>query len=502
MITKIKLVNPIVAMALFLSGCGGFAQSQTPLASISPTPSAPVTVTAVSPTKVSTPTPQAAPTSSIPTPIRSQYHIQAKINTALHTLEIQQTIIFANPAAEPLSDIRLLVEANRYPGVFALRSLSTQDGANLSEPVLDDNQLQITLPQPLPVGQAMELVLGYDLSLPSIPAPEQNPRPMMFGYSQHQTNLVDWFPQLPPYQAGKGWLIYPPGYFGEHQVYDVADYQIDLEILDPNPNLVIAASAPPRQEGSTYHFSLEQARNFVLSLSLEYKVYTQTVGNVTIYSYAFPFFVDAGKRALKDTADAVALYSRLFGPYPRSTLSVVQADFYDGMEYDGLYFLSTGFYDQYQGDPKGYLTMIAVHETAHQWWYSLVGDNQAEEPWLDEAFATYCERIFYAKTYPDLLDWWWSYRVNFYQPVGWINQPIYDYDGFISYRNAVYLRGAEFLENLRKELGDDEFYSFLHDYAQRYGHKLVTSQDFFDVLKEHTSTDLSGLISEYFKPAP
>ena len=28
-----------------------------------------------------------------------------------------------------------------------------------------------------------------------------------------------------------------------------------------------------------------------------------------------------------------------------------------------------------------------VHETAHQWFYSLVGDDQARDPWLDESLA-------------------------------------------------------------------------------------------------------------------
>jgi aminopeptidase N len=36
---------------------------------------------------------------------------------------------------------------------------------------------------------------------------------------------------------------------------------------------------------------------------------------------------------------------------------------------------------------------VAVHETAHQWFYAMVGDSQALHPWLDEAFATYSEQL-------------------------------------------------------------------------------------------------------------
>ena len=33
-----------------------------------------------------------------------------------------------------------------------------------------------------------------------------------------------------------------------------------------------------------------------------------------------------------------------------------------------------------------------THELAHEWWYALIGDDQARDPWLDEAFASYSER--------------------------------------------------------------------------------------------------------------
>ncbi len=37
--------------------------------------------------------------------------------------------------------------------------------------------------------------------------------------------------------------------------------------------------------------------------------------------------------------------------------------------------------------------LVAVHETAHQWFYAMVGDSQALHPWLDEAFAQYAEQL-------------------------------------------------------------------------------------------------------------
>jgi hypothetical protein len=337
-----------------------------------------------------------------------------------------------------------------------------------------------------------------DLYLPAIPEPSETVRPQPFGYTARQTNLVDWYPFFPPYKSGQGWVIHSPWVFGEHQVYGVGDYEISIQLLDPPPGLMLAASAPAVREGDAYRYSFQDARSFAWSASPEYTVYTDTVGSVTVYSYGFPYYEQPARAALRFTVGALSTYESLYGPYPHASLSVVVADFLDGMEYDGLYFLSRGFYNLYDGTPAGYLTAIAVHETAHQWWYALVGNDQALEPWLDEAFCTYSERLFYEKNYPELVDWWWAFRVNYYQPQGVIDKSIYDYNGFRPYRDAVYLQGALFFEALRLRVGDEAFFAFVKDYAAQETHSLATAQDFFDILREHSQAGLDGLFQEYF----
>jgi len=46
------------------------------------------------------------------------------------------------------------------------------------------------------------------------------------------------------------------------------------------------------------------------------------------------------------------------------------------MEYDGLFFLSRDYYTAENGTVLNNLIDIAVHETAHQWWFGLVGNDQ------------------------------------------------------------------------------------------------------------------------------
>lgn len=455
------------------------------------TPTA-TTVASLAPTQ---PTPPA-----LRVPIRTSYQLSAQLDYTQHSTLVQEQIIVSNSWDQPLPSLVLVVEANHYPGAFSLNSIGLHgaDALPATSYTLQDHRLELRLPAPLVPGDTLRLDLNFHLALPAIPAPTDDRRPVPFGYTPRQTNLVDWYPYLAAYQPGTGWLLHAAWAFGEHEVYDAADYKVDLELLNPPTGLVVAASAPASQDGNHYHYTLDAGRAFAVSTSVQYILASQTVGATTVYAYTFPWDKTAGEAALRDTSSALELYNQLFGAYPHATLSVVEADFLDGMEYDGLYFLSRGFYNLYDGTPKGYLTAIAVHETAHQWWYGVVGDDQALEPWLDEAMATYAERLYYERIHPELSDWWWAFRIGFYNPQGWINLPIYDYGGFTLYRNAVYLRGASFLEDLRIRVGDEVFFAFLKDYAIQYAHKRATAQDFFALLHQHSPADLTPLLTIYF----
>ena len=182
---------------------------------------------------------------------------------------------------------------------------------------------------------------------------------------------------------------------------------------------------------------------------------------------------------------------------------MVQADFNHGMEYEGLYFQSRGFFDTYNGSEQSYLVTIAAHETAHQWWYGQVANDQALEPWLDEALCTFSELIYYEKLYPDSVDWWWTTRVNYYEPSGVINRSIYDYseytDQYLAYRNATYLQGAKFLDDLRKVMGDETFFVFLREYAGQYKNQITTGEDFFSLLNSYLDLNSLVWLPSYFQ---
>jgi hypothetical protein len=427
-----------------------------------------------------------------PSPGRTQYVLSARLDYEQHHLAVTQTITYVNQTQTPLPDLLLVVEPNRGPGVFRLNHLSWADGQPIRDFTLEGARLEVPLLVPLAPGGQASLSVSFELDLPAEVG--------LLGYTARQINLGDWYPFLPPYRDGQGWLIHEPWVVGEHLVYGVADYQVEIRLEGPPTGLTIAASGLVDVNGSRHWYRLEGARGFAWSVSPEYIVLSETNDSVTVTSYAFPEHRTAGQAALSTTVEALALYGELFGLYPHAELAVVEAEFPDGMEYDGLYFLGSEYYAAYTADPRGYLTAIAAHETAHQWWYGLVGSDQALEPWLDEALCTYSERLFYERFYPELVDWWRGFRVTRFEPAGWVDSTIYDHVGFRLYVNAVYLRGALFMEELRNLMGDEPFFSSLWDYAGRWSRGQATAEDFFAALAEHSAADVGVLTEKYFTP--
>jgi aminopeptidase N len=199
------------------------------------------------------------------------------------------------------------------------------------------------------------------------------------------------------------------------------------------------------------------------------------------------------------SAQAVQVFSEKFGEYPHKTLSVVIADFQDSMEFSALYFHSRSFYDLYDGTPKSYLVAVAAHETGHQWWFDQVANDQAEEPWLDESLTTYSEAIFYESAYPDSVSWWWLARIDFFEPRGKIDIPVYEGQDADTYKYIVYFNGAHFMRDLRTRIGNEAFFAFLQDYCSQEKGKIADREDFFRILSQHTTVDYSDIVRGYFK---
>jgi aminopeptidase N len=230
-------------------------------------------------------------------------------------------------------------------------------------------------------------------------------------------------------------------------------------------------------------------------MSDEFNVTVEQASNgVLVELYAFDDAItltengtaDGAGHALLVTMRSLAMYDDLFGAYPYDRFVVVEGDFADGMEFSSMVFVGRDWFRSFTGDPASYLTIITVHEVAHQWWYARVGNDQALTPWLDEALATYSEYIFFEEYYPELRDWWWSFRVDTFLGNDYaglrVDTPVYTFTSIRQYINAVYLRGARMLHQLRGEMGTDPFFDWLRRYAETGAGRVTSAETFWSLL--------------------
>ena len=476
----------------------------------SPTPAAiPSNESPLIPTETIPPSEIVLPTETpIPTPNhvpgmeRPQYNMEVGLNYSNKSAIVSQTILYPNWTGETLDNLVLAVEPNLWSGGFSLKALVV-NGTPITNYVLEplSQRLEVPLQQPMQLGETIAITINYSIILPQMQA-YSNPnevRPQIYGFSERQINLVEWYPFVVPYENGE-WILHNPWYYGEHLVYDVADFDVTISFTDgTTPQVASSGAEVASGTEGIRRFKLEAGRTFALSISTLFKVATQQVGDVTVYSYYFAFYDSPGEAMLQTTVEALQVFSEKFGPYRHKSLTAVQGDFNDGMEYSGFYFISRDYFNLYDNTPINYLVIIAAHETAHAWWFDAVGDDQALEPWLDETLATYSERIYYETVYPDRLQDWWSYRYFEFQQAGYVDTQIYDGGGQRPYWDKTYLSGARFLEALRERVGDEIFFAFIKDYYAQFVGKRATTADFFRVFREHSKADISDLTAEYFQ---
>jgi len=513
---KLLLRLTFVFLLLILSSCS-LPQGQTlpptlvlvtanPNASPTPTPFQPVTLAPTSiepPTLIPTFTPEpptdtppptfAFTATSLPQPTsppsssRTQYTLYALLDYYGHQLAVDETIRYTNQTGISLNELVMAIEP-MHRGGFALENIMLDNNSLNYD--LSGHRLTVYLPQPLAPGSQITLAMRFRISIPA--KVKEHP----YGYDASQTNLTDWYPFIVPH-GNSGWILHDEYYLGEHLVYDAADFEVNVKTTEAGPTF--ATSGLPEPNGEWTRYRLNGARTFALSASDQFQVVEAGAGAAVMRAYYFAGYEAEGLAILNAAVRAVGLFESQFGPYPYMSLSIVQSDLNDGQEYDGLVFLATKFYNEYDGSARSNLVAIGVHEIAHQWWFGLVGSDQAMEPWLDEAMAVYSEALFYKFIYPNSSDWWWNFRVNYFGPSGYVDTSVYEAQTFRVYVNASYLNGANFMEALHYRMGDDDFFRFLRDYASRYERGHATAYDFFAVARQNTTADISDLVRAYFR---
>ncbi len=278
---------------------------------------------------------------------------------------------------------RMLLTEENY-GKIDIEKVSL-NGEDLS--FVDKNQvLKVPLKSTLKPEETIELDINFSLKVPK--------GTDRLGFKNEQYSITNWYPILSIYDEKTKTFDETPFYpVGESNYANCSDYEVN--IIVPK-DMVVASSGNVEIKNKDRNHDIASCkgtniRDFDFFMSKDYKCLTKTQNGITIKSYYLKY-KETGERMLNLASESIEFFNKTFGKYPYNTYSVVETYLSGGaMEYPNI--TQMGHYkklpSEYSNDSRDFLDEAVVHETAHQWWYSTVGNNEFKDPILDESFTSY-----------------------------------------------------------------------------------------------------------------
>ncbi len=321
----------------------------------------------------------------------------------------------------------------------------------------------LRLPACVPAGTEVTTSLEFTLDL-------ARGTPERVGYDQKVD--VAWAGSAYPLLAwvpGKGWATEPAvtlyGETATSTAYNLTELLVVTNTGDTVMGEGTEGKVEPGPNGTETHaFSAPSVRDVAVTVGSFARVNTEVDG-VKVH-LAIP---SAGAKATSQQwSSAIAQGMRALTaelgtfPYAEIWLSVVP-DVGGGIE-----FPSSVLY----GDaPPEDLLPLVTHELAHQWFYALVGNDQATSPWLDEGYASYATAVALGvqKHYT-------SYAVPA-RVKNKVGESMSWYSALANpdlYTAGVYSQGAKMLLEARAAAGDTKFAALTKAYIKADADKIAT----------------------------
>jgi hypothetical protein len=317
----------------------------------------------------------APPPYPAPSPLRPRYALRITVEPDLRTVRGQLDVRFTPNRPTGRLVFRLWPNGPRFAGTGTRLTTGTPRVASADLRVRrpDATTLVAVPPHPLAAGETIAIRLPWTLRV----GPDSHERISRWPGG---LRLGSFFPLL-AWDPRRGWATDPPPRIpGEASTSPAADF--DVRVRTPQ-GLTVGASGAEVAPG---HWRAEAVRDFALAAG-RFRVATgiaQGPRRVRVRVLAAPPNGNATRSFLRLAQISLVRLARRYGPYPWSTYTVVVPPDLGraGIEYPTLI---------YAGVAPGARETIIQHETAHQWFYALVGNNQGRDPWLDEALATWAQ---------------------------------------------------------------------------------------------------------------
>ena len=432
------------------------------------------------------------------------YHIDLTIAEDMASLSGQQTVYFTNREDMALEEIYFHLHPNVLDSRIEVSDVRV-DGAPVTPELsgANDSILRVPLAAPLPPGGVATVEMGFTGEV----ATDIGRNYGVLSYYDGILALAHFYPMLSVYDA-TGWNTAEPDIQGD-LTYSDASFFITRVTAPSDVVLVGSGTEIAREEDGdtqTVTYALGPARDFYLAAG-DFAVISGQAGATTINSYAPADLADGATLARDVATAAIDSLSDRLGPYPYSELDIVTTPTSAlGIEYPGLIVGTLRMYDPEATTQSGVpmstiLESTTAHEVAHQWFYNLVGNDQLDEPWLDEAIGSYATYRYYVDRYgQEAGDSYFETFLGRWRRVEEadipIGLPVSAYEGD-EYSAIVYGRGPIFLRTLEEGMGRETFDAFLRDYVRHFRWGMADTAAFRALAEQHCGCDLEPLFADW-----
>jgi hypothetical protein len=284
----------------------------------------------------------------------------------------------------------------------------------------DQTVMRVLLPKPISPGQSVTIEINWTSKLPEVFA--------RTGFHDNFFLVAQWYPKPGVYEVA-GERHRKQGGWNCHQFHATSEFYADYGAFDVNltvpSDFELAATGTLRSkknngDGTTTwnHYQEDvhdfawttQPRSKVMKIVRAFKAdqmatpaeiaeWSRKTGappeEVKLQDVQVTLFIQREharqiERHFRAAFAGLKWFGLMYGKYPYDVLTVVDPPYgglgAGGMEYPTFFTAGTEYWPAaHRLSPEG----VTVHEFGHQYWYGLVGNNEFEEAWLDEGFATY-----------------------------------------------------------------------------------------------------------------
>jgi hypothetical protein len=204
------------------------------------------------------------------------------------------------------------------------------------------------------------------------------------------------------------------------------------------------------------------------------------------------------KKSFENLKNAFHAFEHWFGPHPFDLIGFTLVPFKSGaMEH-----ATNITYPQHAADGTLNRETLMAHELAHHWWGNYVTCINAENMWINEAFASYSEKLFTEWVYGKE-----AYKKSMLKTQSEVLQfahlrdgsplPVYGISHENTYGMHVYKKGATAIHTLREILGDSVFAQCLKTLLNAKSWKSIHTKEIETIFSEVSGIDLTSFFEDY-----